>query len=62
MTFRKLLPLVAAALTLAACSADELTGPALRTPVHRGQSNGGGMMGGPGNLMGEGGGMMGGPG
>ncbi|HEX6748988.1 MAG TPA: hypothetical protein VF092_16945 [Longimicrobium sp.] len=62
MKFRKLLPLVVAALTLAACSADALTGPTRTAPAHRDESNGSGMLGGGGNLMGEGSGMLGGGG
>lgn len=65
MPLRKLIPLVAAALTLAACSSDAITGPsgAPRTPPR--YDDGGGMLGGGGVVRPEllpGGGMLGGAG
>ena len=60
MKVRRFLPLVAIVLTLAGCSADAITGPTPRAPVHG--DNGSGMMGGGGDIMANGSGMMGGGG
>ncbi|HSU12879.1 hypothetical protein [Longimicrobium sp.] len=62
MKFRTSLVFAAAVLTLAACSADSLTGPVTRRPPVNQESNGSGMMGGGGNKTTDGSGMMGGGG
>lgn len=62
MNFRRLLPLAAVVVALSACSADAVTGPTLRAPIHHDASQGSGMMGGGGDLLVDGSGMMGGGG
>ena len=63
MNFRRLLPLAAVVLALSACSADAVTGPTLRTPIHHDEAaQGSGMMGGGGDRLVNGSGMMGGGG
>ncbi|HET7462443.1 MAG TPA: hypothetical protein VFJ82_14415 [Longimicrobium sp.] len=65
MPLRKLVPLIAAALTLAACSSDSITGPGAQRKPPR-LDDGGGMLGGGGvmrpDLATDGGGMLGGGG
>ncbi|HYH80924.1 MAG TPA: hypothetical protein VEX86_14075 [Longimicrobium sp.] len=64
MPLRKIIPLIAAALTLAACSSDSITGPASQRTPPRLDGTGGGMLGGGGVVRPDlsGGGMLGGGG
>ena len=67
MPLRKLIPLIAATLTLAACSQDSITGPPTQRTVPRRDGDGGGMLGGggymrPDAMVPDGGGMLGGGG
>jgi|GEM_PF-3208534 len=51
MPLRKLVPFIAAALALTACSSDPITGPAATAPVPPRHESGFGMLGGSGNLV-----------